>query len=354
MLDPRSILPVLKDEMGIHPAGLEITPLQGDASNRFYYRLRYLESNRPATLIVMELAEPEAIKASEEAVSASTVQVDELPFINVLNHLAKADVAVPKLYHYDRPAGLLFLEDLGDRTLEIEMTACTPERAMQYYRLALGELAKIQGPATRTVGPACIASGRSFDVPLLMWEFDHFLEYGIETRMGIKIRPADREVIRGEFLKISEILSAEPKVFTHRDFHSRNLMIHQDRIRLLDFQDALMGPAVYDLASLLKDSYVVLEEGMVDALIEHYRGIGPAVPSDRSDFRRRFDLMSVQRNLKAAGRFVYIAVVKKKRHLLPYVPQTLAYVGRNLERYPELKRLREALIPYVDELRVSS
>lgn len=357
MLNRETILAILKTKLGIAASNVAIGALKGDASNRSYYRLHYTNENRPATMIIMELAEPEAFKKSEEAVSAAAITVDELPYINILNHLAKSDVAVPKLYFYDSVGGLLFLEDLGDRTLEVEIKDGDEAVLRRYYRLAIDELLKIQGPATRDRDRNCIAFGRAFDVPLLMWEFDHFLEYGIEARTGISIKPGDRETIRGEFLKICETLAAEPKVLTHRDYHSRNLMVHRNRIWLLDFQDALLGPPVYDLASLLKDSYTVLPESLVDELIDYYlerrAGVmdnGSKKP-DHAAFRKRFDFMSLQRNLKAAGRFVYIDVVKKKNHLLPYIPQTLGYVRRTLNRHNELKRLRDALQPYVEELR---
>jgi hypothetical protein len=357
VLNRETVLTLLKTTLGIDASNVAIHALKGDASNRSYYRLQYSFERQPATMILMELAEPEAFKKSEEAVSAALITVNELPFINILNHLAKSDIAVPKLHYYDPAAGLLFLEDLGDRTLEMELKDCDEATLRRYYRLAVDELLKMQGPATRDRDRNCIAFGRGFDVPLLMWEFDHFLEYGIEARTGVSIKPGDRETIRGEFLKICELLAAEPKVLTHRDYHSRNLMVHQDRIWMLDFQDALLGPCVYDLASLLKDSYVALPEPLVDELIDYYLERRTAMgddrrgKQDRAAFRRRFDLMSIQRNLKAAGRFVYIDVVKKKDHLLPYIPQTLGYVRRNLDRYAELKNLRDALQPYVEELR---
>ena len=124
MLNRETVLTLLKTKLGIAASNVAISALKGDASNRSYYRLHYTHENRPATMILMELAEPEAFKKSEEAVSASTNTNNELPYINILKHLAKSDVAVPKLYLYDPTAGLLFLEDLGDRTLEIEIKDC--------------------------------------------------------------------------------------------------------------------------------------------------------------------------------------------------------------------------------------
>ena len=182
MLNREIVLAILKTKLNIAASNVAISALKGDASNRSYYRLQYTHGNQSATMVIMELAEPEAFKKSEEAVSASMVPVNELPYINILNHLAKSDIAVPKLHFHDPAAGLLFLEDLGDRTLEIEVMEGDPNTLLKYYRLALDELIKIQGPATQDRNPTCIAFGRAFDVPLLMWEFDHFLEYGIEAR----------------------------------------------------------------------------------------------------------------------------------------------------------------------------
>src|SRR5947209_15226067 len=109
--------------------------------------------------------------------------------------------------------------------------------------------------------------------------------------------------------QIAEQLATQQTVFTHRDYHSRNLMVQDERIRVIDFQDALMGPSTYDLASLLRDSYLSLDQDLIDELVIRYlEGRAKAsAPLDRVTFLRLFDLTSVQRNLKAAGRFVYIA-----------------------------------------------
>ena len=125
---------------------------------------------------------------------------------------------------------------------------------------------------------------------------------------------------------------------------------------IIDFQDALMGPATYDLASLLKDAYIELDDAVVDALVEHFldrlAGLGVKV-GDRAVFRRLFDLTSIQRNLKAAGRFVYIDQVKHNPKFLADIPRVLGYVRRNLSKYPELGTLRQHLAPYVAELQSS-
>jgi hypothetical protein len=337
------------------PFGGECTglvPLAGDASNRRYFRAS-LQGASCASVILMQLAEPEAFKASEEAVSGAHVAINELPFINVRAHLAKAGTPVPTLYYYDQGAGLLYLEDFGDLTLAEAFQRATASEIEAWYKQAIDILVRMQIKATSPPNPLCLAFHRSFDVPLFMWEFDHFLEYGVVARRGKPMCADDWKVIRSEFQKIAELLGSQPHVFTHRDYHSRNLMVNGGRLGVLDFQDALMGSASYDVASLLKDAYIQLDEALIDSLINYYLdGLARQgrATSDRKEFRRLFDLTSVQRNLKAAGRFVYIDRVKHNSKFLADIPRVLGYVKRNLSKHPELATLRKHLTPYVDEL----
>ena len=211
----------------------------------------------------------------------------------------------------------------------------------------------MQVDATTSADPGCVAFHRSFDVPLLMWEFDHFLEYGIVARNGKPLPGEDATAIKREFGWIAELLAGQPRVFTHRDYHSRNLMVDGRRIGVIDFQDALMGPATYDVASLVRDAYIQLDEVLVDDLVGYYLdqlADRRFVWTDRAAFRRLFDLTSIQRNLKAAGRFVYIDRVKGNPKFLADIPRVLSYVKRNLKKYPELDTLRRHLSPHVPEL----
>jgi aminoglycoside/choline kinase family phosphotransferase len=329
---------------------LALAPLNGDASNRRYFRLE-LVGGPPRSLVLMQLAAPEAFKQSEEAVSGAQ-SITELPFVNVLNHLVKAGVAVPTLHYYDKAAGLLYLEDLGDVTLAEACANATGVDQPGLYRQAVDDLVRLHMKATFPADPGCIAFGRAFDEPLLMWEFDHFIEYGIEKRAGRLLPEEERQAIRSEMRKVAALLAGQPRVFTHRDYHSRNLMVQNGRLRVIDFQDALMGPASYDLASLLRDSYLSLDEELIEELVIRYlEGRAKAgAPLDRLTFMRLFDLTSIQRNLKAAGRFVYIEKEKHNDRYLQYIPRTLANVKRNLARYSEVAVLRKRLAPYVPEL----
>lgn len=353
--DPRLVADSVQTKLPFHARLETLAPLAGDASNRRYFRIRLTGSDgrRPASVILMQLAEPEAFKASEEAVSGGGHQIRELPFVNVLSHLTKAGVSVPTLYYYDQAAGLLYLEDFGDLTL---MEACQQASAadlLARYKQAIDNLVRIHSRGTAPADPGCIAFHRSFDPALLMWEFEHFLEYGVVVRNGKPMCSEDHSIIQAEFRNIAEFIAGQPRLFTHRDYHSRNLMVDGARLGVIDFQDALMGPATYDLASLLRDAYIQLDEAVVDELVAYYleRFEDHATYGiDRRGFRQAFDLTSIQRNFKAAGRFVYIDRVKHNPKFLADIPRVLGYVRRNLQRYPELATLRRHLAPYVPEL----
>lgn len=350
--DRALVAETIQTRLPFHATFKKLHPLAGDASNRRYFRIE-LNDTVSSSVILMQLAEPEAFKQSEEAVSGAVHAIAELPFINIQTHLGKAGVPVPALYYYDQAAGLLYLEDFGDLTLSEACAQAHTEDRATHYMQAIDVLVRMQAKATSPADPRCLAFHRSFDVPLLMWEFDHFLEYGIAARKGSPIDSGDEATMRDEFRKISEILAGQPRVFVHRDYHSRNLMVAGQRLGVIDFQDALMGPATYDLASLLRDAYIALDESLIDRLIEYYLDQlqdGRRLWTTRDAFRRLFDFTSVQRNLKAAGRFVYIDRVKGNPKFLADIPRTLGYVKRNLHKYPELFTLRKLMSQYVPEL----
>ncbi|WNM61931.1 aminoglycoside phosphotransferase family protein [Candidatus Nitrospira neomarina] len=334
-------------------------PLAGDASNRRYYRL-HLSMAPVSSVVLMKLADTEGFKASEEAVSGAGGDVTELPFTNILKHLQKTGVQVPALYFYDESCGLLYLEDFGDVTLAQAWQESAPAIGEDLYCKAVDQLVQLHLQASHPSSDPCVALTRSFDVPLYLWEFEHFLEYGIVVRE----RPMcvdDQMPVREEFQKMAEWLASQPQVFTHRDYHSRNLMVDGERLGVIDFQDALMGPVTYDLASLLRDSYIALDEGVIDRLIARYvEAMRQNLPvsqqlamlfHDPEAFRRLFDFTSIQRNLKAAGRFVYIDRVKGNSNFLASIPHTLKNVRANLEKYPQLHRLLTHLTPYIPEWR---
>jgi aminoglycoside/choline kinase family phosphotransferase len=154
---------------------------------------------------------------------------------------------------------------------------------------------------------------------------------------------------------IVQELAAEPRVLCHRDYHSRNLMLHDGSLYIIDFQDARMGPDTYDLVSLLRDSYVDLAAAQVDELVAYFLALraGPAgvSPDAAAEYRRRFDVMALQRNLKALGTFGYQTVTRGNPVYIQYMPRTLNYVRANLARHLRFGRLHELLAGFIPELR---
>ena len=239
--------------------------------------------------MVMELGD-NPLKSEEAAKGAAP---SELPFINVQRYLARAGASVPAIYRYDAERGLLYLEDLGDITFESRVLDAGDDVRGRYYRQAIDQLVALQRYAAAHPDPECVAFSRGFDYELLKWELDHFREYGLEAQ-DLAPTPAEREELERIFRAIAEELAAEPRGFVHRDYQSRNLMVQDvdgaPRLRIIDFQDALLGTRAYDLVGLLRDSYVALSPALLDTLVAHF--------VDRADDRRR----ALPAALRSAGR----------------------------------------------------
>jgi aminoglycoside/choline kinase family phosphotransferase len=339
----RAIFPVAQELIGGHDPRLET--LEGGASIRRYHRIT-LEGGRVPSLVVMELGD-NPLKSEEAGKAAAPT---ELPFINVQRYLVRAGAAVPEIMRYDVTLGLLYIEDLGDITFESRVLAGDDDVRARYYRLAIDQLVALQDYALAHPDSDCIAFSRGFDYDLLKWELDHFREYGLEAQ-GHELTAPEREEVERVFARIAEELAAQPRGFVHRDYQSRNLMVQdavdEPHLRLIDFQDALLGPRVYDLVGLLRDSYVALSPTLLDSLVGHFVA---RAGLDSGSFGRLFDLQVVQRKLKDSGRFVFIDRVKHNPSFLKHIPNSLAYVARSLARLPELASLREILARKLPEL----
>src|SRR5262249_1474875 len=177
---------------------------------------------------------------------------------------------------------------------------------------------------------------------------DFFIKHFLEAYRGAMLSPVTREELRTELGRMVKELAAEPRVLCHRDYHSRNLMVRNETLHIIDFQDARMRPDTYDLVPLLRDSYVDLPERTVDELIAYFLALGGRA-GDQAAFRRRFDLMALQRNLKALGTFGYQTTARRNPVYIQYIPRTLRYARGNLLKYDRFARLRALLAPHVEE-----
>jgi aminoglycoside/choline kinase family phosphotransferase len=271
-----------------------------------------------------------------------------MSFLSVGALLSEWGIPVPAVLAHDGPRGVVLLEDLGDRTLQEALAVASASERVAFYREALERLATLQreSVAGRRTAPCFRVA---FDVEKLSWELHYFLKHFVEGLRGRDLTAEDRATLAEAFHRLSEEIASWPRVLCHRDFHSRNLMPHRGALHWIDYQDARMGPATYDLASLLRDSYVELPEELVEEQTEAFRQ--RAAPGEaRETFLRRFELVSVQRNLKALGTFGYMASVRGSDVYLPYIPRTLANARRNLLRHPELLAMHRVLARHLEEL----
>ncbi len=327
-------------------AGDPVLKLKGDASNRSYYRVGHY----PESHVVMVMPKDGATK-SEEASKGDAPK--ELPFVNVHRYLSRLEVRVPRILRYDEPAGMMVLEDLGDVTFERALQ--TESRDVLYGR-AIDLLARLRVQAERYPEPNGLAFTRAFDEDLYLWELHHFREWGMEAWSGRKPAGAELSELEGIFGKLAKELASAPRGLTHRDYQSRNIMVKDGDLVVIDFQDALQGPRQYDLVALLRDSYVELDYPFVEKMLDRYMDVfesDSGVPIDRGAFKSFFDLLTVQRKLKDAARFEFIHRVKGNPGFLVSIPASLRYVKTAFERrkdVPELAKLREISARYVPEL----
>ena len=304
-----------------------VVPLTGDASDRRYFRV-LLKDGSPIVL----------------AMHAGPIDFDAMPFVSIARLLAAVPLPVPRILHHSNELGVLGLEDLGDVTLQAHLGAATAAEHAALYRQAVTLIVRMQERAEDLRADEYPPYKIAFDVEKLSWELEFFVKHYLLAYRGAKLSETDRAGLRDEWSAIVEELAAEPRVLCHRDYHSRNLMLHRGQLYMIDFQDARMGPDTYDLVSLLRDSYVDLTAQQVDELIAFFMAL-KGITGEEIEFRRRFDLMALQRNLKALGTFGYMTTSRNNTVYIQYIPRTLAYVKANLAKYPRFERLRALLDP---------
>jgi aminoglycoside/choline kinase family phosphotransferase len=322
--------------------------LHGDASARRYVRVQGDFAGAPVVAMILA---PEKARFSEEAMGGE--EPEELPFTNVQRYLNGLGIRVPSILYVDEPLGVVLLEDLGDLTVERRLKTADKDTREGLYQRAVDLLVELQ---TKTAGGTkddCVGFTRAFEFDLLRWELDHFLEYLLGADRKVTLSGADQQVVDRAFDKLAGDIAAWPRGFVHRDFQSRNLMLMGDEMVLIDFQDCLLGPQVYDLVALLRDSYVQLDSDLVGRLIDRYlagcRAAGLERPG-KEDLLDQFHRMPLQRKLKDSGRFVFIDRVKKNPGFLPFIPHSLRYVAEAFDHLPDLAPCREVLARAVPEL----
>lgn len=299
----------LRTVAGIHD--YEIAAASADASFRRYFRVRYDATSR----IVMD-APPE--------------QEDCHPFIHVSSLMAGIGLHVPVVLRQDLQLGFLLLTDLGDRMYLSELNADTVE---DLYGDALQALLRLQAHGAADLPP--------YDRDLLMNEMELFRQWYLQQHLGLQLSGSENAIIDAAFTYLADLALQQPRVIVHRDYHSRNLMVSSPNPGILDFQDAVIGPITYDLVSLLRDCYIAWpRDQVVNWVYQYYR---QALSEDllenvsEAQFLNWFDLMGIQRHLKASGIFARLNYRDGKSAYLEDIPRTLGYVIDVGKDYPVLR-----------------
>jgi len=302
-----------------------IAPASDDASFRRYLRIR--RGAGQASLVAMD-APPDKENCA--------------PFVHVARLLAEAGVHVPKIHAQDLEQGFLLLSDLGSTTY---LDALDEHNAGKLYEDALAALFKIQ----RASRPGLLPD---YDRELLEKELRLFPDWYIARQLQRELDAAQLQTLERAFSTILGNNLAQARVFVHRDYHSRNLMVCEPCPGILDFQDAVYGPITYDLVSLLRDAYIAWdEERVIDWAIRYWeraRAGGLPVAGDFADFYRDFEWMGAQRQLKVLGIFARLSFRDGKSGYLKDQPLVMSYLRRTCARYRELAalgRLLEELEP---------
>lgn len=288
---------------------ITLAPVSGDASFRRYFRF-YIND---AALI---------------AVDAPPTQENSQPFVDVTRQLLQNRITVPEIYHASLQQGFFVLQDFGDQLL---LNALNTESADELYAIAFDSLAKIQTIDAHGLPP--------YDSELLQREMGLFTDWYLVKHKNISIDATTQATLSSTYALLENNALEQPQVFVHRDYHSRNLMLLDDNtLGIIDFQDAVHGPITYDLVSLLRDCYIAWPQEKIDQWItEYYLRIPEPRKFNEQKFRRWFDLMGIQRHLKASGIFCRLNYRDGKAAYLNDIPRTLNYVMQVSARYAELK-----------------
>jgi N-acetylmuramate 1-kinase len=315
--------------------------MPGGASTRCFFRVKLAAGKTAIGMYVPDATRPDEIVKTDEAGR-------RWPFLEVRDLLASRTVRVPEVLGEACEDGFVLVEDLGDDTLAAHLLR-QPDNRERLYSAAVRDLARAQRALT-DLPATSIVSQRAFDEDLLKWEIDHFREWALEAR-GLTLTAEEHATFDRSAAYIASTIAAWPRGFVHRDYQSRNLMVRPNtggslELVWIDFQDALLGPRVYDLVALLNDSYQTFERDFIEARLDEYCSElefdGPA----RSELGRQFDFVTVQRKLKDAGRFVFIDRTKHNPTFLQFVEPTIKKARGALSRLqedPEMGRLARAL-----------
>ncbi|MFQ6082989.1 MAG: aminoglycoside phosphotransferase family protein [Candidatus Aminicenantia bacterium] len=304
-----------------------IIKLAGDASDRKFFRI--LSPNKSYVFLLY----PGPFDKNLNLLSAHKLY-------------SSAHLPVPKIINVWLEQGALLLQDLGNMSLQRYSKIINSEERKNIYFQAINLIQKIQIEAGKNLNSSYFASHHKLDKEKLLWELNFFLENYIQNFLKKQITSGLRDKYENEFNALLDLIDFRKMVLCHRDYHSRNLFIVDHKIFLVDYQDSRLGPPLYDLASLLFDSYLKIEKKLKKELIQYAYSLNN-YGWNKDEYFSQLILTSLQRNIKALGTFGYQISIKKRKRYLSYIPRTLKYIQENVKYFSPLKSLERLMKDWV-------
>lgn len=302
-------------QLNVPTEEVNVTKLTGDASSRSYLRAEartssssviaavYREAFDESELAIARLAGAEVTNPSARLTFAN----DPCAHLEVTALLLGAGLPVPMVLAVSGADAMMLFEDVGDLRLQDWLIAGRSDNeVIEAYRYAIELVVRIQDATELALGADSICSHLAFDEAKLRWELGFFFANYFNRYLHLRLDPATSNAVQADFQALCSELAARPRVLAHRDYHARNLMMHQEEMFIIDHQDARMGPVSYDLASLLSDPYTALPEEAIEELIARFIAMKSSSKlrlGSVDAFKTELDLMTVQRMLKAIGTY---------------------------------------------------
>ncbi|MCI0414792.1 phosphotransferase [bacterium] len=303
------------------PSGFVCTRLTGDASSRSYFRI---QGDSGQSLILMKMPEP--------------YQESNFPYLQNYELFRSAGVPLAEIYLLQPERGVVFLQDLGDFTFYELNSLWNEQTRLRFFLRSLDYLHQI-----KNLPPV---EGAAFNTEKFLWELNYFRKYFLEGLRKIEFTEEESTELQSYFLTLATEIATDVRVFTHRDYHSRNLMLCGEEVYVIDFQDARLGPVTYDLASLCYDSYIQHSPEFRRRLEQMFFTYHPDARIERFEYPR----VCLQRNLKALGTFGYQTTIMEREFYLQFVQLTLSYVKQHFQKLPEYSGFERILCAHIPEL----
>jgi N-acetylmuramate 1-kinase len=307
---------------------ITISKVTGDASTRAYFRAKAGDASVIITIYNapfderMSAVERLAAAQAQNPAARLTFASDPCAHIETTMLFREAGLPVPAVLASSGEDQAMFIEDVGDLRLQDWLAGRSEDELKDAYRRAVAMIVKLQEATQLATGDGSICSALAFDEAKLKWELGFFFANYINKYLGLKLDAATANAINADFKAICSELAGRPRVLTHRDYHARNLMMHNNELFIIDQQDARMGPASYDVASLLRDPYAAIDSRIAEEMTEWFIELkaSSSLPLDDLEaFRHELHLMTVQRMLKAIGTYAYQAAVMKNQIYVSYI-----------------------------------